>query len=167
LLLLVIVSIAGAQNPGPRSGNAIRAGVGTGASAPLSASFTYQGHLQNGGAPVNDVCDFQFSLWDAAGSGTVLIEPMFAQTVNLTETYHVFLTPLGDCPLYVAEKSAQSFTVKAMGGQTCGIAFDYRIVAKRLGYETLRLEPATLDTAEESDKWAGNVSLSWSPWCYA
>jgi hypothetical protein len=38
------------------------------------------------------------------------------------------------------------------GGQTCGIAFDYRIVAKRLGYETLRLEPATLDTAEESDK---------------
>jgi hypothetical protein len=69
LLLLVIVSIAGAQNPGPRSGNAIRAGVGTGASAPLSASFTYQGHLQNGGAPVNDVCDFQFSLWDAAGSG--------------------------------------------------------------------------------------------------
>ncbi len=77
------------------------------------------------------------------GQATVTIEPIFAQTVNLSETYHVFLTPLGDCALYVAEKTPTSFTVKAMGGQTCSIAFDYRIVAKRLGYETLRLEPAT------------------------
>jgi hypothetical protein len=61
LLLAAIVSIAGAQNPDPRSGDAARADG--------DASFTYQGHLQNGGAPVNDVCDFQFSLWDAAGSG--------------------------------------------------------------------------------------------------
>jgi hypothetical protein len=77
------------------------------------------------------------------GQATVTIEPIFAQTVNLTETYHVFLTPLGDCALYVAEKTAQAFTVKAMGGQTCSIAFDYRIVARRLGYETLRLEAVT------------------------
>jgi len=87
-----------------------------------------------------------------AGSATVPIELVFAQTVNLSETYHVFLTPLGNCPLYVAEKSAQSFTVKAMGGQTCSIAFDYRLVAKRLGYETLRLEPASLDVEEEGDQ---------------
>jgi len=83
------------------------------------------------------------------GRATVTIEPIFAQTVNLTETYHVFLTPLGDCALYVAEKTAQAFTVKAMGGQTCSIAFDYRIVARRLGYETLRLEPVTM---EEDDR---------------
>lgn len=86
------------------------------------------------------------------GRATVTIEPIFAQTVNLTETYHVFLTPLGDCALYVAEKTAQAFTVKAMDEQTCSIAFDYRIVARRLGYETLRLEPAALDTMEEGDE---------------
>jgi len=43
----------------------------------------------------------------------------------------------------VANKTSTLFTVKAMGGQTCSIAFDYRIVAKRLGYESSRLEPAT------------------------
>jgi hypothetical protein len=76
------------------------------------------------------------------GLATVMIEPVFAQTVNLSE-YHVFLTPLGDCPLYVAEKTPAAFTVKAMGGQACRITFDYRIVARRLGYESVRLETAT------------------------
>ena len=76
------------------------------------------------------------------GRATVMIEPIFAQTVNLTETYYVFLTPLGDCPLYVSSKMPTSFSVKAIGGQTCSIAFDYRIVAKRLGYESLRLDSA-------------------------
>jgi hypothetical protein len=75
------------------------------------------------------------------GSVTVAIEPVFAETVNLNEDYLVFLTPLGDCPLFVAEKTSRDFTVRAMGGLTCSIAFDYRIVAKRLGYENLRLEP--------------------------
>ena len=70
------------------------------------------------------------------------IEPIFAQTVNLTEDYYVFVTPLGDCPLYVTDKTAGSFAVQAMGGSTCSVAFDYRIVARRLGYENVRLEPA-------------------------
>jgi hypothetical protein len=85
------------------------------------------------------------------GQATVPIEPIFAQTVNLTEAYHVFLTPLGDCALYVAAKTPASFTVKAMSGQTCSIAFDYRIVAKRLGYEALRLDaaPSTEPGGEE------------------
>jgi hypothetical protein len=39
------------------------------ASAP-GTSFTYQGYLESGGSPVNDSCDFEFSLWDAASEGT-------------------------------------------------------------------------------------------------
>ena len=74
------------------------------------------------------------------GRGTVPIEPVFAQTVNLTETYHVFLTPLGDCPLYVSGKTPTLFTVEAIGGLKCSVAFDYRIVAQPLGHERLRLE---------------------------
>jgi hypothetical protein len=85
------------------------------------------------------------------GAVTVAIEAVFAQTVNLNEEYHVFLTPLGDCSLYVSEKTSQGFTVKAMGGGTCSIAFDYRIVAKRLGYENLRLETAT-DLVQDEEK---------------
>jgi hypothetical protein len=73
------------------------------------------------------------------GAAVITIDPVFAETVNLTEDYHVFLTPNGDCELYVGEKSPTSFSVQAMSGQTCSIAFDYRIVAQRLGYETVRL----------------------------
>ena len=38
--------------------------------AALSTTFTYQGQLQQSASPVNDNCDFQFSLWDAPGSGS-------------------------------------------------------------------------------------------------
>ncbi len=86
----------------------------------------------------------------ADGQATVTIEPVFAQMVSLTE-YQVFLTPLGDCSLYVADKTPASFTVKAMGGQRCSVAFDYRLVAKRLGNEQARLEPADVSREEEED----------------
>jgi hypothetical protein len=78
-----------------------------------------------------------------AGEAVVKIEPIFAQTVNLGEPYHVFLTPLaGGCTLFVADKSSTSFTVRANEGAGCEIAFDYRIIAPRLDYEDLRLKPA-------------------------
>jgi len=76
------------------------------------------------------------------GKASVLIEPIFAETVNLEVDYHVFLTPLGDCKgLYVATKTPTSFEVRELGGGTASISFDYRIVAKRRGYESTRLEP--------------------------
>ncbi|MCD4737668.1 MAG: hypothetical protein K8R89_00195 [Anaerolineae bacterium] len=86
------------------------------------------------------------------GEAVVEIELLFAQTVNLSEDYHVFLTPLGDCHgLYVAEKTATSFTVRELGGGTAGIAFDYRLVAKRLGYETARLEPVSANLQADDE----------------
>jgi hypothetical protein len=77
-----------------------------------------------------------------AGEAVVSIEPIFAQTVNLADGYLVFLTPVGNCSLYVADKSSLSFTVRAQEGSDCGIAFDYRIIAPRLNYEDLRLKEA-------------------------
>ncbi len=76
------------------------------------------------------------------GTATVTIDPVFAQTVVLTQTYQVFLTPSGDCNLFVSNKTPTTFTVSAQGGQTCSISFDYRIIAVRKGYATMRLEPA-------------------------
>ena len=76
------------------------------------------------------------------GQVTVTIEPLFLQTINTEVPYHVFVTPLGDCnSLYVTNKTATSFEVRELGGGTANIGFDYRIVAKRLGFEDLRLEP--------------------------
>jgi hypothetical protein len=79
------------------------------------------------------------------GEVTVAFEPVFAQTVNLEEDYHVFVTPLSDEPvwLYVTVKTASGFTVRGvtLDGQPASCAFDYRVVAKRLGYEGVRLAP--------------------------
>ena len=53
------------------------------------------------------------------GSATIALDPTFAQTVNTSAGYHVFLTPNGDCKgLYVSQKSATSFEVHELGGGT-------------------------------------------------
>jgi len=116
------------------------AGTGTKSAIVETQDYGWR-HLYAVESPQNWFEDFgQATL--AAGEAVVPIEPIFAQTVNLEETYHVFLTPLGQCALYVAEKSSGSFTVRALEGAGCEITFDYRIIAPRLDYEDLRLKPA-------------------------
>ena len=79
------------------------------------------------------------------GSATVTLEPVFAQTVNAGVEYHVFLTPNGDSQghLYVTNKTAASFEVHESAGGQSSIPFDYRIVARRKGYESIRLADKT------------------------
>jgi hypothetical protein len=55
LLLALTMGLGWAQELGPQ--------------AALGTAFTYQGRLTAASGLVNDDCDFQFSLWDAAGSG--------------------------------------------------------------------------------------------------
>ncbi len=89
----------------------------------------------------------------ANGETTVVFESIFAQTVNLQEDYHVFLTPLSQEPvlLYVTAKTVSGFTVRGvtLDGRPAACSFDYRVVAKRLGYEGVRLELA--DWLEEAE----------------
>ena len=63
LSLALIASLAvGAGSPGaePPTSN-----------TPLGTAFTYQGRLTDeAGVPVDDTCDFQFSLWDDPDAGT-------------------------------------------------------------------------------------------------
>jgi hypothetical protein len=79
------------------------------------------------------------------GEATVAFDPIFAETVNLEMDYHVFVTPLCQEPvlLFVTVKTGTGFVVKGvtLDNQPSDCAFDYRIVAKRLGLEDLRLEP--------------------------
>ncbi len=78
------------------------------------------------------------------GAATVTLDPTYAQTVNTGMEYHVFLTPGGDCNgLYVTNKTANSFEVRELKGGHSNIAFDYRIIAKRNGYEQIRLADKT------------------------
>jgi hypothetical protein len=80
----------------------------------------------------------------SSGEAVVSIESIFGETVNTGVDYHVFLTPNGDCKgLYVAQKSATSFVVRELGGGTSSIGFDYRIMAKRRGFEQARLTDKT------------------------
>jgi len=74
------------------------------------------------------------------GVAWVALDSSFAQTVNAAVNYHVFLTANGDSNgLYVARKTAAGFEIREHGGGTSNVAFDYRIVARRRGYEAIRL----------------------------
>jgi len=78
------------------------------------------------------------------GLTIISIDPIFAQTVNLEQPYHVFVQVYGDADVYVSERTAASFEVHLRDGDP-GVAFSYRIVAKRVGYEDDRLERAPQD----------------------
>jgi hypothetical protein len=78
------------------------------------------------------------------GAMTVPLDPTFASTVNTAIDYHVFLTPRGECEgLYVSNLTASGFEVRELHHGSSNVAFDYRIVAKRAGYENQRLEDVT------------------------
>jgi hypothetical protein len=74
------------------------------------------------------------------GFAHIEFDSTFAQTVNANIEYHVFLTPDDDSEgLYVSNKTPQGFDVHEQRGGRSNIAFDYRVVAKRLSYESIRL----------------------------
>ena len=80
----------------------------------------------------------------AGGAAIVTLDRTFAQTVNASSDYHVFLTPQGDCRgLFVTHKTATGFEVRELGGGQSSVAFDYRIVALRRGSENMRLADVT------------------------
>ena len=65
-----------------------------------------------------------------AGQGHVQLDSAFASQLDNTKAYQVFLTPDGDSQgwLYVAEKTANGFTVRESHHGASTIGFDYRIV---------------------------------------
>jgi hypothetical protein len=75
------------------------------------------------------------------GEAVVAIDAIYGETVNLKEPYLVFLEEYGDAELYVAERTPEKFVVRLRSGDPA-VQFGYRIVAKRMGYETERLERA-------------------------
>lgn len=84
------------------------------------------------------------------GRAVVQIDPIFAQAVSLNENYHVFLTPRdGFANLYVTNFTPTSFEARDAYGKA-NLAFSYRIIAKRIGFEKIRLEPAEFISSNSS-----------------
>ncbi|ABF40617.1 hypothetical protein Acid345_1615 [Candidatus Koribacter versatilis Ellin345] len=116
----------------------------------LSCSGMVTGTVRGGGGQKMEMYGVQATenWYEDAGSSslrngavTVQLDTDFAAAANTAVTYQVFLTPNGDCKgLYVANKGPKSFEVRELGGGTASIGFDYRIVAKRKGAETVRMK---------------------------
>lgn len=84
------------------------------------------------------------------GFALVRIDPVFAETVNLNEPYHVFLQAYGNAELYVSKRTADLFEVWATGQSVDqNSEFSYRVIGKRIGYEEDRLELAPWVTDEQ------------------
>lgn len=82
----------------------------------------------------------------AGGAATVTFDPDFAALIH-TDSYHIFLTPLGDCKgLYVASKSPTGFTIRELQGGGSTIAFSWRVMAKRADIKGERLAKFTMPT---------------------
>lgn len=82
----------------------------------------------------------------SSGLATVRLEPRFAQTVNTGMEYHVFLTPKGECEgLFVTSETPAGFEVRELHQGHSNVAFDYRVVARRRGYEGIRLADETTE----------------------
>ena len=85
--------------------------------------------------------DYGFAHFQA-GRAVVTIDPLFAETVNLSEPYHVFVQ-LNDADaegVAVVNKTTSSFEVVELRNGRSNAEFSYRLVAARRGYETRRLE---------------------------
>jgi hypothetical protein len=73
------------------------------------------------------------------GVANVPIDRAFASTIDRTSPYHVFVTPLGDASLYVAQKTSSGFVVREVHGGRSTLSFDYRIVARPIDAKDDRL----------------------------
>jgi hypothetical protein len=78
------------------------------------------------------------------GKTEVRLDPEFAAVI-VTDQYHVFVTPYGECNgLFVADRNAYGFRVCEQRAGTSNVSFGYRVVAKRKDVVVDRLARVTL-----------------------
>lgn len=91
----------------------------------VAQGFTYQGQLRRAGALVNGLCDFRFTLWDAADLGTAL---------GVTEDLPAVVVSGGQFTVTLNEMG--EFGGAALNGQARWLAIDVRCGAEP-GYTAL------------------------------
>jgi trimeric autotransporter adhesin len=100
LLLAVLAAFAGGMSPTKAAPTLAPAGQGPGPQAALTTGFTFHGQLVKGGSPYTGLCDFSFSLWDAASAGTQIGSTQVAP--GLSVSAGVFATVLNDASQFGA-----------------------------------------------------------------
>lgn len=87
------------------------------------------------------------------GELVISFDTAYTQAANLSADYQVFVTAKCDQPvlMYVSSQTATDFTVKGanLDGSPSSCAFNYRVVASRAGYETVRMEQYTPINVEQ------------------
>lgn len=86
LTLAVLLLIAGAASARETfvGVNTEAAATTAGTAASIGTSFTYQGHLNDGGNPANGDYDFEFKLYNAASSGNQVGSTVSVEDVTVT-----------------------------------------------------------------------------------
>ena len=88
LLLLATAGLGQAQELQPEGLLAPQAALGS--------AFTYQGQLKKNGSPINDTCDFQFSLYDASSGGTQITSTQTVTGVSVSNGLFTTLIDFGN-----------------------------------------------------------------------
>ena len=104
------------------------------AADPVGTAFTYQGQLKKEGSPVNDLCDFQFGLYDAESEGN---QVGITQTMSITVTDGLFTANLNFGEVFTGTVRWLDIAVK------CGSESGYA----RLGRQELTATPYALHAA--------------------
>lgn len=82
---------------------------------------------------------------DENGLCEIEFEPIFAETIDLSKPYQVFLTQTSEKFTKWVEKREDRFIVHGEPGAT----FDYMIVARQKGYADIRLESVDIPTIND------------------
>jgi hypothetical protein len=86
------------------------------------------------------------------GNAVVSISADFLACIR-KGTYHVFVTPLGDCQgLYIKRRSGNAFEVRELNGGRGEVRFSYRLVAKRKDIQANRFEKVKINALANSAK---------------
>ena len=99
------------------------------------------------------------------GVARIELDPVFQETVTVNKQHpmKVFVTLTGDCRGVFVEKGADHFIVRELGGGKSNASFDYRVMAKRVGFEDTRLETYVEEPEVDSDAFLTPVAAEREP----
>jgi hypothetical protein len=77
-----------------------------------------------------------------SGRARIELDPLFLEAVTVDDRHplKVFVELGGDCAGVYVSKGTTGFDVVELGGGLSSVPFDYRVVARRRGFEDSRLE---------------------------
>ncbi|NBC19101.1 MAG: hypothetical protein GVY18_17500 [Bacteroidetes bacterium] len=133
------------------------------AAAQPSTAFTYQGYLEDGGAPADGAYDFRFTLYDDRDTGTLIAGPVTSSSVSVAEGLYDVQVDFGGAPGLWEGARWLEVEARPSGGSftTLGPRTELLAVPRAQALPGLRTSPAADATWGASTNveggWAGNT----------